>query len=386
MSKKRSEAIRTPNVERVGAQTLYLEGLWQLAGTVDALGAPYPEAKEETPYNALILLRKLYNLQQHLLKDRGDKRFRYVEHDPYKCPLCGKLVRDNRTYYYREMVWDGALIHQIMRHGWHPSELFTDFVVAATISIDRNNGSVRIAGRRTANQNGTHHLTIDRNQWHIMDALMLAGGKRQWLDKHNRERFSEAVGFLEPDASGSSVERIVLGRADMVDQNDTTILFPDPLKGLEEHEYYFHTHPPTPKPGARVSEGILYEMPSPDDLMHFVNNLAYGSTRGSIVLAPEGVYILTVRRNKQQKDIVTLPESAYEDYLDVVIDVQKQAIAHFGIKRVVSQQVFYEKVAQDTQWAQKVDRLLKKWGLRLHYKPRSFINGSWIIDGGALPL
>jgi hypothetical protein len=214
-----------------------------------------------------------------------------------------------------------------------------------------------------------------------MDALMVAGGKRQWLDSHRRERFSETVGYLQPQ--GNRVERLVIGRSDVADDLDTTILFPNPLEGTDEHEYYFHTHPATPKPGARVVEGILYEFPSPDDVMHFLSHLAYGKTRGSIVLAPEGAYILT----RLQGAKLSIPKTAYRDYYDVVVDVQKRSVAHFAIgRKPPSLNVFYNRIAQDRQWVRRVDRLLRTWGLRVHYRPRINVNGRWIVDGGKLPL
>ena len=38
------------------------------------------------------------------------------------------------------------------------------------------------------------------------------------------------------------------------------------------YQYLFHTHPPTPKPGGRAGEGIVYEFPSIGDILHFIDH------------------------------------------------------------------------------------------------------------------
>ena len=59
-----------------------------------------------------------------------------------------------------------------------------------------------------------------------------------------------------------------------------------------DFEYMFHTHPATPYPGARINEGILYEFPSVSDLFHLIDHHNDGITQGSMIITPEGMYII----------------------------------------------------------------------------------------------
>ena len=65
----------------------------------------------------------------------------------------------------------------------------------------------------------------------------------------------------------------------------------------------FHTHPPTPFPGSRVVDGILYEFPSISDIYHFADHFNAGETQGSLIIAPEGMYIIRAQDNINKIDL-----------------------------------------------------------------------------------
>ena len=53
-----------------------------------------------------------------------------------------------------------------------------------------------------------------------------------------------------------------------LNREDEDILLPIDLPDIKDYEYIFHTHSPTPFPGSRAVDGVLYEFPSISDIYH----------------------------------------------------------------------------------------------------------------------
>lgn len=62
-----------------------------------------------------------------------------------------------------------------------------------------------------------------------------------------------------------------------------------------KQKYIFHTHPTTPYIGSRFKNGIIYEFPSIMDINHFIEHHNRGELQISMVITPEGLYI--IRKN-----------------------------------------------------------------------------------------
>jgi hypothetical protein len=135
-------------------------------------------------------------------------------------------------------------------------------------------------------------IKISKNQLRILDALMIDGGyDKKYFDKKNKLRFSEHAGLL--DFSNNGLDKIVVsGKTERVDRDDHSILLPANMIEAYDYEYIFHTHPPTPRPGGRANVGVLYEFPSISDIFHFMDHYNNGVVQGSIIIAPEGIYII----------------------------------------------------------------------------------------------
>lgn len=363
---------RTPNIEKDNNDIItYWESYWQSTGQTDSIGSMYPIPTDEEKWNSKLFISKLKILQNKLVKTN-----RSTAHSIWVCPLC-KLDVSDHSYNYRDMNWNASLKHQIKIHNWHPSRIFMDFLLGATVEIRENNNVIVLAG---VQQKESGKLFVTRNQWGILDALMNSGGKRQWIDDNNKKRYTESGGYLVRNGSKNEVD-ITIGKSNESDPADKTILFPNEMPAVVENEYYFHTHPSTSRPGGRLKNGIIYEFPSPGDLLHFIAKQSYGKTRGSIIVCPEGIYIICRDENKK----LSVPENAGEQYFKWLENVEDKAIADFKLKNTPSLKQFYEEIAVETKYAKSLDRKLQKWGLRLHYIPRAKIGGKWIIEGGYLP-
>lgn len=217
--------------------------------------------------------------------------------------------------------------------------------------------------------------------------MMSQGGvSKKYEDSKKGLRYSEHIGML--DFNNSGLERVIVStRPSLEARDDPEILLPDNPPDAVDYEYIFHTHPPTPFPGARVNEGILFEFPSIDDLFHFSYHFNKGNTQGSIIIAPEGLYMI----NANVKTI-NIPDynAIYKKMRDDILDIQLKAIAKYGDSFENKSNVFYGKVAQDTGYVAKYNAIMKRyWGnqLKVMYKPRKKdINGNWYIPSIYLPV
>jgi hypothetical protein len=402
------------NTERSGKMVVRLEGFWHRAGKVDSLGMPYalPKTDNAEWSGQTLMLFKLTRLESVL-----DRKGYYTDlKGARKCPLCGGIV-GRRIYRYRNVRWTSALVHQIAVHNWRPSSEFTDFLLSNSVVAypDMVRVGTRVitdmAGKSKGGKDIAKWVKIDENQWAIMDGLMSHGGVRRWLDRHGASRYSEQVGYLE--IYGDQLRRTVIGRSDKSVEVDKTILFPQEMDEIVDHQYYFHTHPPTPHPGGRASVGVLYEFPSASDIEHFAARASIGKTQGSIVIAPEGVYIIGVWRvggklGKHREEVeIDLPTDFHYQYGTVAMLIQRRAIEKYLVddnkkkqknnKKKIDDDMtssvgrpsakhFYQVIAQDTASISALNEELHKYNIHVSYFPRVKRGSRWILETVYLPV
>ena len=144
-----------------------------------------------------------------------------------------------------------------------------------------------------------------------------------------------------------------------------------------DFEYMFHTHPSTPNPGSRITEGILYEFPSISDLFHFIEHHNQGKTQGSIIIAPEGIYIIKCIDSKLRIDVQD-EDTVIEFLEDKVNELQEDALEKFGYE--ISDSLFYKKIARDLSFIEKYNDLIIDLNIKVFYKPRVLVNKKWVLD------
>ena len=104
---------------------------------------------------------------------------------------------------------------------------------------------------------------------------------------------------------------------DDIDKEDPLIYQPKNCLETLKSDYIFHTHPKTPYIGSRIKNGIIYEFPSISDIIHFVDHHNNGKLLGSLVITPEGLYIIHkyyFNREKIKVDIDILIDKLYDIY------------------------------------------------------------------------
>lgn len=221
------------------------------------------------------------------------------------------------------------------------------------------------------------YIKISKNQLRILESLYLDGSKeKKYFDSKSKLRYSEHSGLL--DFGKSRLQRIIINaKQNISDKVDDTILLPDNMPDAFDFEYMFHTHPSTPNPGSRITEGILYEFPSISDLFHFIDHHNQGKTQGSIIIAPEGIYIIKCINSKLRIDVQD-KDTVMEFLEDKVNELQEDALEKFGYD--ISESIFYKKIARDLSFIEKYNELIKDLNIKVFYKPRVSVNKKWVLD------
>jgi hypothetical protein len=151
-----------------------------------------------------------------------------------------------------------------------------------------------------------------------------------------------------------------------------------------DYEYIFHTHPPTPRPGGRVHQGILYEFPSISDIFHFIYHYNKGRTQGSIIIAPEGMYIIR-KKEVNDKHININEDKFYTDTQSIMWKCQNDSISKYGKKFSVD--FFYYKISQDREYIDKINKVINKYKIHIDYYSRiKDLDNRWVIDTIYLPV
>lgn len=237
------------------------------------------------------------------------------------------------------------------------------------------------------------YFKLDYNQLQILDGLMETGGyEKKYIDKKQNLRFSEHFGLL--DFGKTRLEKIIVSaRTAREDEDDMEILLPMDFPDIKDYEYMFHTHPPTPFVGSRVQDGILYEFPSISDLYHFADHYNSGETQGSLVIAPEGIYIVKAIDGLKK---IEYPKSdkVFNELSDGSFQIQQLAIDKYNLtytSESLDTQFFYSTIARDNEFLKMFNRLIEsQWGpqIKIYLKPRIYDEktNKWVIKSLLLPV
>lgn len=237
------------------------------------------------------------------------------------------------------------------------------------------------------------YFKLDYNQLQLLDSLLDAGGyNKKYIDKSKNLRFSEHFGLL--DFNKTRLEKVIISaKTSREDEDDMEILLPMDLPDIKDYEYMFHTHPPTPFIGARIADGILYEFPSISDIYHFADHFNSGDTQGSLVIAPEGIYL--IKAIDGIKKIKYPPsEKIFDKLINGVYKIQKHALKHYDLEynsTSIDLNFFHSTIARDNTYIKMLNELIEKyWGkqIKIYLKPRTYDEkvNKWIIKSLILPV
>ncbi len=215
---------------------------------------------------------------------------------------------------------------------------------------------------------------INRNDILILDALMNDGSQMKYSHPLNY-KYSEHGGLLDFDKKG--LDRIIVTTKKESDKQDPDIFFPVVADDAEDYEFMYHTHPPTPFPGARTKTGVVFEIPSLPDIKTFIFTYMEGKTQGSIIVAPEGIYVIRSLKKKLSPDNYKL-----EDMINEMMYHNYKLAEKFNF--TMTPELFYKKVVTNNKFPKKVKEIIEKYTnneLTIDFfKRKKDISGNWTIN------
>ena len=218
-------------------------------------------------------------------------------------------------------------------------------------------------------------IKVSKNQFRIMESLFIDGSKdKRYYDNEEKLKYSEHSGLL--DFGKTKLEKVIVNATpNKSDKLDDIILLPDNMEEEYDFEYIFHTHPSTPEIGSRINEGVLYEFPSISDLYHFAEHYNNGHIQGSIIIAPEGIYIIKCIDPKKK---ITIKGSMEDDLEAEYFNIQDSALEKYASN--FNKNRFHKVMAKDFKFINLYNSLIKGLNLKIFYKPREYINKKWILN------
>jgi hypothetical protein len=289
----------------------------------------------------------------------------------YKCHSCN-FNSSQILYKKDDILFDNSLIHHMTQHNFKPSRELSSKI--------KRSSHIKIKATFIKEDN-LKKFVLDKNQILILDSLMYSGNNKSYIDKAKKFRYSEHAGLLDFDKVG--LEKILIsGRSNRQDKDDPEILLPQNMDDALDYEFMFHTHPATPYPGARSKQGILYEFPSVSDIYHFIEHYNIGETQGSMIIAPEGIYIIHSRTG-EEKIMVKSDEETYRMIMIDALKLQSKAIEQYGTD-YLNNDLFFKRVINDHKYIKEFNEILKKYlddQIYVEYIARKKDkSGSYVID------
>jgi hypothetical protein len=222
-------------------------------------------------------------------------------------------------------------------------------------------------------------ICLSRNILNILDGLFHQGSKKVYSDG-DRFIFSEHAGALQ--ITNKNISNIVVfTNTNRLDSNDNEIYLPNNSDDYNKYVYLFHTHPNTLTYAGRISEGIIYEFPSPNDIYNYIKYHNEGFALASIVVAPEGLYIIRQLRYSVKH---SLPKIFFDRYQDYLVSIQNKAIdnlqKNINISDIAQADTFHKLVSNNLSHINRLNSLLSNQNLIIEYYPRVKKNNNWILD------
>lgn len=246
------------------------------------------------------------------------------------------------------------------------------------------------------------YILLSTNNINIIDGLYEDGSKEKYIENEKNiytskiNRYSEHYGII--NYKDNKVYNINVFTDMRVDKGDPIIYQPKANDNLLLCNYIYHTHPKTPYLGSRVKDSIIYEFPSIADIIHFIDHHNHGKLLGSLVLAPEGLYIihkLQLNRDSIKYDIdifikevsIELKECYYKSkqVYNKMLDFSK-LMRNNNVK--IPENFFYKNISTNFQYIDKINQFLSRYGLFIDFYPRIKLSGTdeWILPDIYLPI
>ena len=292
---------------------------------------------------------------------------------------CSKCLA-KKLYQVGGIVWPNNLKHKIISHQEFPSEYFINCILNICVINNYIINPPMEIGHELIKK--FKYIPLHYNKLLIIDALMHQGSQPRY-ENNGDFIFSEHSGIIS--IKNKSIENIiVLTDTDRTDFDDGNIFLPVNSPLLSNYEYLFHTHPNTIKYGGRISEGIVYEFPSANDIFNFAKYYTTGKAQASIVISPEGTYVI---RPIKLMDEYNIDFDYYHNLRKFILKLERFAMKriHKFITQISDPDIFHEKVGNNFRCIQAYNKFIEPINIFIEYYPREKKNGEWALRSINLP-
>lgn len=294
--------------------------------------------------------------------------------------LVDKVVIDDKQYYQlSNIVWVNDVAEKI-KDNKYPSEYFV-MIIMHTCVIDDTivNPPIQLASDVMSHFS---YIPFDYNKLLIIDALMKQGSQPVYQND-NEYIYSEHAGILS--INHEVIDNIIVSAVtNRIDVNDNKIYLPVNVDEFMNYEYLFHTHPNTSTLAGRVDNGIIYEFPSANDLYNFVKYYNDGKTQASLIVTPEGIYMI---RPISISSKINVKTDLFNDIKKFIIQLETEAIQKLKVNRdlLKTPEVFHKYVSYDFSYIKKYNKFIEPFNLFVEYYPRVKRDGLWQLRSISLP-
>jgi hypothetical protein len=318
-------------------------------------------------------------IHNQLLNDKINKLIKLSKVIKSKC-TCTKC----KKHFFNKYKLTNLLIHELDVH---------ELTVHNIINHDLYE---RIAKYEISGDNIDYNL-FNTNELNVIDGLYEEGSNKIYIDKKKNifnskeNRFSEHYGLLY--FYNGKLDKVVVQLNSRVEKDDGSIYMPQNSQEALKVNYIFHTHPKTPYLGSRISMNILYEFPSMNDIIHFIEHHNRGILLGSMIIAPEGIY--NIRKNMFNRDKIKIDYDIFlSEMEDVYIECYQDSMADYSdlkeLKKInghykIPEKVFYKTIATNLEFIKRINYALEKYDLTIDFYNRIYLNDKWIFPTIYLP-
>lgn len=243
---------------------------------------------------------------------------------------------------------------------------------------------------------------FNTNSINILKGLYDVGSEKIYIENNknifnsNINRYSEHYGYLY--FNNNIIDNILVDVQHSINVYDNNIYLPINSKQSFNVEYMYHTHPLTPYLGSRINQGILYEFPSINDIIHYIEHHNYGKLLVSLVYAPEGIYIIHKYNFNKEKINIDIP-SFIKKIQPIYYECNERAIQKYtGLsyddlfditdEYKLSTNLFYTKIIYDYTWINIINEFLINYDLFIEYIPKNKLinSNTYLIPDLYLPF
>ena len=291
----------------------------------------------------------------------------------YECDEC----RSHKCYQTGNIIWSSNIQHRITDHQLYPSTYFTKAIMGIQL-IDNYIINPPLILEQV---NLFDYIPLHYNKLLIIDALLKEGSFPRY-ENENKFIYSEHSGVIS--IKNKVVENIIISaETDRIDIFDNNIYLPINADMLSDYEYIFHTHPNATSYAGRIKEGIIYEFPSSSDILNFVKYHDTGIAQASLIVAPEGSYLIRPLKITKTYD---LKPDFYDELRRYILKLEKMAVKKLGkLVDLSDPNTFHEYVSNDLRYIKLYNEYLDPYNLFIEYYPRHKKNGEWCLRQINLP-